>query len=212
MKRYGLLIQYIKILPVLFIFLLPFQSGAQSPGLTINVIMNSVKADGIRYKIEMNICKPGKMTEQGSWFSHDTSTIDFTSLKSNDIECGGYFDKGMPTLISGQDEEPLFNRFKFSGQVFAWEEIFFFRISNQSSRAWWPEMYIVMPMKYKSFVTHITLNDIEFQSGKVIFLTNYNASYITTQDEKYLNIDQSLKNYKTVDVKTFPLKESLEKN
>jgi hypothetical protein len=47
---------------------------------------------------------------------------------------GGYFDNGMPTLISGEEEE-LFNRFKFSNQVFAWEKIFLFRISNQSSRS-----------------------------------------------------------------------------
>ena len=31
-----------------------------------------------------------------------------------------------------------------------------------------------------------------------------------SRDEKYLNIDQSLKNYKTVEVKNFPLKEILE--
>ena len=184
---------------------------AQSPILTINVLMDSVKTDGIRYKIEMNICEPKKMTERGGWFSHDTSAIDFTALKANDIECGGYFDDGMPTLISGE-EEKFFNRFKFSNQVFAWEKIFVFRISNRSSRGWWPPMYIVMPMKYKSFVTHITLTDIVFQSGKVIFLTNYNAFYNDSENMKFLDIDHSLKNYKTVDVKTFPLQELLEKN
>lgn len=183
----------------------------QSPILSIDVIMDSAKVDGIRYKIEMNICKPKKMTERGSWFSHDTSTIDFASLKANDIECGGYFDNGMPTLISGKEEE-LFNRFKFRNQGFAWEEIYFFRITNRSSRGWWPPMYVVMPMKYKSFVTHITLKDIEFQSGKVIFLTNYKAFYNDSGNMKYMNIDQSLKNYKAVEVKTFPLKELLEKD
>ena len=69
-----------------------------------------------------------------------------------------------------------------------------------------------MPMKYKSFVTHITLTDIVFQSGKVIFLTNYNAFYNDSENMKFLDIDQSLKNYKTVDVKIFPLQELLEKN
>ena len=102
---------------------------AQSPVLTINVLMDSVKSDGIRYKIEMNICKPKKMTERGNWFSHDTSAIDFGSLKSSDIECGEYTDKGMPTLILGKEEEQL-NRFKFSNQVFAWEKIFVFRIMD----------------------------------------------------------------------------------
>ena len=191
------------------ILLLQLSAAAQSPDLSLLLKMDSAKSEGIRYKIEMNICKPKKMTERGSWFSHDTTTIDFVLLKANDIECGGYFDKGTPTLISGE-EEKKFNEFEFSGQVFAWEKIFIFKISNWSSRGWHPEMYIVMPMKYKSFVTRIKLNDLEFQSGKVMFLSDYNASYTASQDVKYLNIDQSLKNHKTIDVKDFPLKELLE--
>ena len=67
-----------------------------------------------------------------------------------------------------------------------------------------------MSMKYKSFVTRIKLNDLEFQSGKVMFLSDYNASYTASQDVKYLNIDQSLKGYKTVDLKNFFWKEILE--
>ena len=187
--------------------LLNLEAIAQSPGLTINVIMDSVKADGIRYKIEMKICKPKKMTKRESWFTHDTSKINFTSLKANDIECGEYFDKGTPTLISDTEEKKVYNRFEFSGQVFAWEEIYIFKISNRSSRGWWPEMYIVLPIKYKSFRTHIDITDIEFQSGKVVFLTDVNAFY----DESKLNIRQSLKNEKGAEVKSFPLKELLEK-
>jgi hypothetical protein len=187
------------------IIFLQITAKAQSPGLTINVLMDSVKTDGIRYKIEMNICNPKKMTERGNWFSHDTSEIDFALLKSNDIECGGYFDKGMPTLISGEEEE-LVNRFTFSGQRFAWEDIYVFKISNWSSRGWLSEMYFVLPIKYKSFRTHIDITDIEFHSGKVIFLTDVNAFY----DEMKLNIQQSLKNVKGAEVKSFPLKEMLE--
>jgi hypothetical protein len=125
----------------------------------------------------------------------------------NDIDCGEYFDKGTPTLISGQEKELPFNRFEFSNQVFAWEKIFVFKISNRSSRGWWPEMYIVIPMKYKSFRTHIDITDIEFLSGKVVFLTELNASY----DESLLNIRQSLKDVKAVEVRDFPLEELLEK-
>ncbi|HKC35744.1 MAG TPA: hypothetical protein VKB95_06765 [Chitinophagaceae bacterium] len=172
--------------------------------------MDSVKAEGKRYKIEMNICKPKKMTERGSWFSHDTSTIDFTSLKSNDIECGGYFDKGMPTLISGPEEKLPFNQFQFSGQVFVWEEIYIFKISDQSSKGWMPEMYIMIPMKYKSFWTHIDITNIEFQSGKVIFLKDLKGVYGETDGTKILSFNRSLKNEKGVDVKTFPLRELLE--
>ncbi len=191
------------------LILLNFCASTQSPGLTINVIMDSIKAGGTRYKIEMNICNPKRMTERGSWFSHDTSTIDFASLKANDIECGGYFDKGTPTLISGEEEE-LFNRFKFSNQVFAWEKIFFFRISNQSSRGWWLPMYIVIPIKYKSFTTHIDITAIEFQSGKVIFLKDLKGVYGETNGAKHLSLKQSLKNEKGVEVKSFPLKDLLE--
>ncbi len=195
-----------KVLVLSLLVLLYLTATAQSPGLTINVIMDSMKADGIHYKIEMNICKPKKMTARGSWFSHDTSKIDFASLKASDIECGGYFENGMPTLISGQEEE-LFNRFEFSNQVFAWEEIYFFRITNRSSRGWWPPMYIVIPIKYKSFRTHIDITDIEFQSDKVVVLTDVNAFY----DDKELNIQKSLKNVKGVEVDGFPLEEILKK-
>jgi hypothetical protein len=181
--------------------------NAQSPGLTINVIMDSLKTGYTRYKIEMKICEPLKKTERGSWFSHDTSAIDFISLKPEAVNCGGYFDKGMPELISGQEEEIRFNEFKFSNQVFAWEKIFVFKISNRSSRGWWPEMYIVMPVKYKSFKTHIDLTGIEFLSGKVIFLTEVNALY----HESLLVVRQSLENEKAIDVNDFLLKWLLEK-
>lgn len=130
-------------------------------------------------------------------------------VKSNDIKCGGYFDKGMPTLISGEQEVTAFNQFQFSGQVFVWEKIFVFRISNYSSRGWVPEMYIVMPMKYKSFWTHIDITDIGFQSGKVIFLKDLKGIYGEINGAKQLSFNQSLKNEKGVDLKTFPLKDLL---
>jgi hypothetical protein len=169
----------------LLVFLLVLQSGlfalAQSPHLSINIIMDSAKLDFTNYKIEMKICKPKKMTERGgNMFSHDTSTIDFESLKANDIECGEYFDKGMGEPLTYNKEEILFNKFQFSGQSFAWENIFVFKISNWSSRGWQPEMYIVMPVKYKSFRTYIEITDIENLSGKCVFLTDVNAWY----DEK----------------------------
>ena len=193
------------------ISLIHLTATAQSPYLSILVKMDSIKADGTRYKIEMKICEPKKKTERGDWFSHDTSRINFSSLKKEEIDCGDYFDKGTPTLISGQEKESSMNEFEFSGQLYAWEHIFIFRIANMSSRGLTPDMYVVMPMKYKSFLTHIKLTDLEFQSGKVMFLSDYHASYTATQDKKFLNIDQSLKIYKTVDIKKNSLKEILEK-
>jgi len=147
--------------------LFSLQAIAQSPGLTINVSMDSIEAGSIRYKIEMKLCEPLHKTDKGSWFSHDTSKIDFASIKPGEIDCGQYFDNGMPTLISGQEEEPLINKFKFSNQVFAWEKIIVFRITNVSSRGLWPPMYIVMPIPYKSFRTHVDLTNIEFRSGRM---------------------------------------------
>jgi hypothetical protein len=189
-----------------FIILFHLTAGAQSPGLTINVVMDSAKADFTRYKIEMKICKPKKMTERGSWFSHDTSIIDFTSLEPKDIDCGEYFDKGIGEPLSYSKEEIPFNKFEFSGEVFAWEEIYVFKISNWSSRGWHPEMYIVIPMKYKSFRTAIDINGIEFQEGRVIFLTGMKGKY----DESILNFNYSVKNNKGTEVKEFFLKEILE--
>jgi len=187
-----------------FTVLFHLTATAQSPGLTINVIMDSVKADGTRYKIEMKICEPKKMTERGDWFTHDTSTIDFTSLKPTDINCGEYLDKGAPTLISGK-EEKTYNHFKFSNQIIAWEKILVFKISNASSRGWSPEMYIILPVKLKSFVTNIDLAGVEFVSGKIIFLADENGTY----EKSSLVIRQSLKDAKTVEVKNFHLKDLL---
>jgi hypothetical protein len=197
-----------KYLLITFILGFNLSSSGQSPYLSILVKMDSVKTEGTRYKIEMNICEPKKMTERGNWFTHDTSIIDFASLKSNDIECGGWFDKGMPTLLSGEEKEKI-NEFEFGGQVFAWEKIFVFRIACASCRGWQPEMYIVMPIKYKSFVTHIKLNDFDFQSGKVIFLNDLEGSYGEDDGSKHLSFNQSLKDEKGIDVKSFRLKDLL---
>ena len=69
-------------------------------------------------------------------------------------------------------------------------------------------MYVVLPIKYKSFRTSVDLTGIEFQSGKVLFLTDVNAAYT----ENSLVIRQSLKDKKAVEIKNFSLKEILEKN
>jgi len=185
-----------------FIIAFDLSAAAQSPSLTINVQMDSLTQSSVRYKIEMKICDPKNRTQRGNWFSHDTSKIDFTSLKASEVNCSEYSDKGMPELISGEAEEIPRNSYKFSNQVFAWEKLFIFRISNISSRGRTPGMFIVLPMKYKSFRTSVDLSDIEFQPGKVIFLTEPHAVY----DESVLVIRQSLKGIKAVDEKDFPSK------
>ena len=198
--------KYIKYFLLITTILIHLTATAQSPYLSILVKMDSLSTDGIRYKIEMKICEPTKMTKYSDWFSHDTSTINFGLLKANDFKCGDFFDKGLPTLISGEEEAKSINQFEFGNQYFAWEHVFIFRISNVSSRGWNPDMYIIMPMKYKSFRTRIDLTDIKFQAGKVIFLTGYTSAY----DDSKLVVNQSLKDHTGVEAKTFQLKELLE--
>jgi hypothetical protein len=190
---------------VLLLFsLLP---AAQSSYLSVNVSMDSIKAGDEQYKIEMKICEPEKTTERGILFGHDTSAIDFASLKTGEIDCGEYSSEGMPDLISGGDEEVSFNHFKFANQVFAWEKILVFRIRNVLSTEEDPGMYIVMPMRYKSFQTFIKLIKIEFRPGKVIFMSQLKGIY----DESRLSITQSLEKEKGVEINDFSLKELLEK-
>ncbi len=181
-------------------------SSAQSPYLSILVKMDSIRTGSIRYKIDMKICEI-KNSEKGDWFTPDTSKIDFTKLKPNDLTCGKYFDKGLPTLISGKEEREPVNQFKYGNQLFAWEHVFVFKFSNKSSRGLEPEMYIVVPVKYKSFSTKINITDIEFQPGKVIYLTNLEGKY----EEKQLVLSQSLKNKSGIEVKDFLLRSILEK-
>ena len=194
--------------PVLLViaFFLQLAVTAQSPYLSFILKMDSAKSIGIRYKIEMKICEPKKKTKIGNWSSHEVSKINFALLKAKDIDCRNYFEKGLPALASGQEKEIPINQFEYGNQLFGWEHIFIFRISNMSSRGWMPEMYVVMPMKYKSFFTSINLYDLVFESGKVLFLTEFNH----VQDGGKLHIDQSLKNSMTIDEKKFFLKEILE--
>ena len=144
------------------------------------------------------------MTERDDWFKHDTSSIDFRKLQSAAINCGHY------SYIEGTDDHAgtgaKFNIYEFGNQIFAWEKILVFRISNYSSRGWQPEMYVVVPMKYKSFVTYIILNDLEFQSGKVMFLSDLKIK----KQGMSISIEQSLKDHKTEEVKNHSLKELLE--
>jgi len=179
---------------------------AQTPYFSVIVKMDSAKTEGKRYKIEMKFCHPSHATDKGDWFKADTSNVDFANLKPGDVICNEYFDKGMPEVILGKEEEIPVNQFKFTNQVFAWEQIVIVKISDQSSRGWHPEMYIVFPVKYKSFVTYISLSDIDFLSGNVLFADNYAAS----KKGMSMSVDLSLKDHPGINVKDFSLREVLE--
>lgn len=140
-------------------------AGAQSPYLHAELSMDSVLNGHKRFKVEMKICTLKNPTDAGNWFTPDTSKIDFSRLREADVNCGVYFDN---------DTE---NKYQYGNQVFAWEKILVFKISDMSSRAWHESMYVVVPMPYKSFLTSVTLDGVVFRSGKLIFMNNLSASY-----------------------------------
>ncbi len=195
-----------KVFAVLVAFFLQFSAQAQSPSLTVYVEMDPVTTEAIRYKIEMKICEPVNMTERGDWFTRDTSAIDFASLKASDITCGDYFDKGTPELIMGEKDEEKPNTFKFSNHLFAWEKIIIVKFTNISSRGIHQPMYIVMPVKYKCFISSINLTAISFRAGKVIFLNDTHPVYKNNR----LVINQSLKKIEGSEVEDSSLRELLE--
>ena len=182
------------------LFFCSLEGWAQSPYLSISLKMDSAKAEPTRYKIEMKICEPKNMTERGDWFTPDSSKIDFVSLKAGDITCEKYIETEKTDKTTG------FNQFKFGNQVFAWEKILVFKVSNASSRGWLQEMYIVLPVKHKAFVTSINLSGIEFQSGKLMFVTDPQISYRKSS----LSVTKSLSGYTTTEVKDSPLRVLLE--
>jgi hypothetical protein len=135
---------------------------AQSPGLIVNLTMDSLKTGAIHFNIEMKICEPVKESAINGYFTNDRSTIDFKKLTEKDITCGRYIDN--------YETAYPFYHFRYGNQVFAWEKIIVWKISNISSRDLQKPMYLVLPVKIRSFVTSIKIRDIEFQSGKVVWL------------------------------------------
>ena len=68
-------------------------------------------------------------------------------------------------------------------------------------------MFIVIPIRYESFVTFIELNDIVFKSGKVIYLDKLPDK---RNKDKHLIIKESLKNYPAISYDELPVKINLE--
>jgi len=166
---------------------------AQSPSLSVQFSMD--KSDKLtsssHFKIEMKICEPIKKTEKNDWFTNETSSINFSKLSATDIVCNKYMIEGEGIeVLSGEIEEPKHNSFTFSNQYFAWENILIFKITNTKSRALELPMYVIMPIKYKSFVSSISIADVVYHSGNIEFIDNAVASY----PKKRLTINHSLKN------------------
>ena len=178
---------------------------SQSPYLSVVLKMDSTRYLKESFQIEMKMCEPKKHTAAGNWFSPDTSTLVFSKLKAGELSCGQYFDLGKPTPINGEGEMKKKNEFAFGNQVFAWEKIIVFRISSESSASQQSSMFVVMPVRYKSFVTNISLSDVHFKPGKVFFLDDYPH----TKNGNDLSVNLSLKDHPPVSTKGFALKHIL---
>lgn len=181
-----------------YALLMVVMANSQSPSLSVKIQMDNESTSFLNYMIEMKICTPAKTTKKGNWFSHDTSKINFTALKEEEVDCNNYLKNGEGIeVLSGDKQFEDYNIYEYHNQVFAWEKILVFRISDQSSAAYSPYMYIILPVRYKSFVTSIALSGIIFQPGKVIFLDNLKTEY----EENALYIQKNLKHINGVDVK-----------
>jgi hypothetical protein len=179
--------------------LIVFTGKGQSPYLSVILKMANIANGSIHYKIEMKICKLKKPSNIGDWFTHDTSTIHFNSLKASDLSCGDFFDKGLPTSISGEERSQPPDQFEYGNQNMAFEKILVFKISDVSHRNWIQPMFVVMPVKVKSFTTYIRLNDIVFHEDKVVYVDSINYSL----DGNKMVMNYSLQNAAAIAVDDF---------
>ena len=180
-----------------------FAGFSQSPYLSVKATIVQ-PLNSMNYKIEMKICNPKNKSSYKDYFGHDTSSIDWARLQADDFACGEFFE----TQNENKKPEEQYNRFSFGNQIYAYESILVLRIFNVSYRNYHPPMFIVLPVKYQSFVTFIELTDIPVRERKIIYLNNLPD----TRDERgYLSIKQSLLNYPAMDKEKFPLKLYLNK-
>lgn len=171
---------------------------AQSPGLIVNLTMDSIKTGAVHFKMEMKICEPVSKSKTNGYFTNDSSTIDFKKLREKDVTCGRYID-------NYETVYPFYN-FRYGNQLFAWEKIIIWKISNISSRALHMPMYIILPVKIKSFITYIEIKDIEFEGGTFIWLDE--EGVINKDKRQHLSV--SLKKRKGLDTDECSLKKLLD--
>jgi hypothetical protein len=120
--------------------------------------------------------------------------IDFKKLTEKDIRCESY--------IGNYDTSAY--HYYFSNQVFAWEKIIVWKISASYDDQKGP-MYVILPVKIKSFVTFITVKDVAFESGKFIWIDEKGE---IGQNSK-MNFFFSLKNSMAIDTNKCSLKKIL---
>lgn len=176
------------------IFFYSHSAYAQSPGLIIHFNVDSIKADVLDFKIEMKFCEPHKRTTSKSPFTKDSSTIDFKKLAEKDISCEAYI---------GNYNSNTYHYY-FSNQVFAWEKIIIWKLSAASGNSK-EYMYVILPVKIKSFVTFIEINDVVFEPGKFIWIDEQGKS----ERNSGLDLLFSLKKSQATDINKCSLKSIL---
>jgi hypothetical protein len=140
--------------------------------------MDEASIQHTAFLLEMKFCEPKKTTEQGNWFDKDTSSINFKALKADDVFSSDFFKNGEgKEVLTGNYTFDKYNVFDYGNQVFAWEKIIVFRITDTAAVNKMNAMYIVLPVINKSFVTAIVLPDITFQPGKVIWMDKVSSVY-----------------------------------
>jgi hypothetical protein len=184
------------------------KSISQTPYLWVRFKMDSLKASTDNYDIKMKICHLVKPSDKGDWLITDTSRIEFISLSAKDIECRDYLGayEGVE-YVSGHKPVLKHYEFEYSNQTFAFENILVFKIMNKSSAALQLPMYIVLPIKHKSFVTGIRITDVVFDQGKVIFIESVDAK----KEGMSITLKTSLAHSTGKNTSDFRLKEILDK-
>ena len=186
---------------LLLLFVLSASTGnSQSPYLSVKAIMLRDSVYDADYGIELQICNLKKGLANSKLFSGDTSKIDFAQLSTDDFNCSEF-------ISASGSHRPQLNNFSYSNQVYAFEKVLVLRITNHSSAGLMPAMFVIMPIKYESFVTFVQLRDIVFESGEIIYLDKLSNK---RDKEKHLLINESLKDFPTMSIKKFPLKLKLE--
>jgi hypothetical protein len=179
-------------------------AAAQSPYLSVKLTMDTAGKADARYMIAMKICSLKKPTPRNDWFSFEKSKVNFETLGASGVQCGDYIvNGGGLEYLAGDPGLSPYNKYEFGNQHFAFEDILVFRVADSSAKESLP-MYVVFPVKYKSFVTSISLSGVPFQPGKVVYVKDAQLNRSSN-----LRLNASLKKLKGVAVKDFRWKEIL---
>lgn len=198
MKRWAV---FVYLLLVLFI---STNASAQSPYLSVRLVMDTAGMSDARYVIQMKFCSLKKPSQLEDWFSFEESKVNFETLPVSGVECGNYAENGGGLeYLTGNPGLNPFNKYGYINQKFAFETILIFRIADSSIRKESP-MYLVFPVKYKSFVTGISLDKVPFQPGKVIYVRDAHID-----NRSRLRLSTSFEGLEGVLIKDFRWKELL---